>query len=230
MRICVISDIHSNVFALKAALKEIDELHPDKIICLGDIVGNGAFPEETVEVFRKRRDIISVKGNHDAIVLMDLSSWSHNDPRVNMFRWQAKVLTSASKKYLAELRKEYRFVYGGKEIVCFHYPIMRGGRFYPPEHLPTDEQIARMFAKERGDVFFFGHEHTGSFHEIDGRYYLNFGSTGNLVEENSARYGVTDITADGKVKYELKKAYYDDSVYREKTKIISDVLNSAKRQ
>ena len=43
MRYAVITDVHANVFALKAALKEIDLLKPDKIICLGDIVGGGAY-------------------------------------------------------------------------------------------------------------------------------------------------------------------------------------------
>lgn len=229
MRICVISDIHSNVFALNAALAEIDELKPDKIICLGDIVGNGAFPEETVEVFRKRKDIIAVRGNHDAIVLLDLTAWSDTDPRVNTFRWQSKVLSTASKEYLSGLKKEYRFSACGKEVVCFHYPIGRGGRFFPPEYLPTDERVKYMFARERGDVFLFGHEHTGSFHELGGKYYLNFGSTGNLVEENRARYGVVDIT-DDKISYHLKKAYYDDGYFRRCTEKIIKVLNSPERQ
>ncbi|MBQ3219745.1 MAG: metallophosphoesterase, partial [Clostridia bacterium] len=65
MRYAIITDVHANVFALKAALKEIDELKPDKIICLGDIVGGGAYPDETVQLIKKRGDILCVKGNHD---------------------------------------------------------------------------------------------------------------------------------------------------------------------
>ena len=230
MKICVISDLHSNVFALDAALKEIDALKPDKIVCLGDIVGNGAFPEETVSVLRKRRDIKAVRGNHDAIVLLDLFVWNNGDPRIDVFRRQSEILSPASKKYLAALPKEIRFEACGKKVVCFHYPIAKGGRFYPPEYLPTDDRIKKMFAREKGDIFLFGHEHTGSFHEIDGKYYLNFGSTGNLVEKNAARYGVVEISPDGKVTYEPKRAYYDDSEFREKTKEMLEVLNSSKRQ
>lgn len=230
MRICVISDIHSNVFALEAALKEIDALRPDKIVCLGDIVGNGACPEETVSVFRRRGDIKAVKGNHDAIVLLDLSVWNNGDPRIDVFRWQSEVLSPSSKNYLARLPKAIRFEASGKEVVCFHYPIAKGGRFYPPEYLPTDEQIKAMFVREKGDIFLFGHEHTGSFHEIDGKYYLNFGSTGNLVEKNAARYGVVDILPDGKVSYELKKAYYDDNEFREKTNKMTEALKNRNRK
>ena len=87
-----------------------------------------------------------------------------------------------------------------------------------------------MFMREKGDIFLFGHEHTGSFHEIDGKYYLNFGSTGNLVEKNAARYGVVDILPDGKVSYELKKAYYDDNEFREKTNKMTEALKNRNRK
>jgi len=55
-------------------LKKIDELRPDKIICLGDIVGNGFYPEETVSLLRARKDVACVKGNHDIFVTMDLKN------------------------------------------------------------------------------------------------------------------------------------------------------------
>ena len=61
MRYAVITDVHSNIFALRAALFEIDKLHADKIICLGDIVGNGFYPDETVSLIRERGDIECVK-------------------------------------------------------------------------------------------------------------------------------------------------------------------------
>jgi len=45
-RIAVVSDIHSNVHALEAVLKRIDDIGVDAIYCLGDIVGYGANPVE----------------------------------------------------------------------------------------------------------------------------------------------------------------------------------------
>ena len=223
MRICVISDIHSNVFALEAALKEIDALRPDKIVCLGDIVGNGAYPEETVSVFRRRGDIKAVKGNHDAIVLLDLSVWNNGDPRIDVFRWQSEVLSPSSKNYLARLPKAIRFEASGKEVVCFHYPIAKGGRFYPPEYLPTDEQIKAMFMREKGDIFLFGHEHTGSFTRLGDKYYLNFGTLGNFLEKDCARFGILDIDGD-KLAYKAINAYYNDSVPRKKTEELNAIL------
>ena len=66
MKYAVISDIHSNLDALGRVLKEIDGIGVDKIVCLGDIVGYGANPNECVEVVREG-NIESVMGNHDIV-------------------------------------------------------------------------------------------------------------------------------------------------------------------
>ncbi len=224
MKICVITDIHSNVFALRAALADIDDLKPDKIICLGDIVGNGAYPEETVEIIRKRPDIECVGGNHDFIVLADLDKFPKDDIRLSMFRWQSKVLSGAAKRFLSGLKRELRFRAGEKEVVCFHYPRYKNGRFKNLIYMPGNEEVKTLFAGERGDVFLFGHEHTGSFTEIDGKFYLNFGTLGNLLEKDIARYGVVDISDNG-VGYELRKVGYDDSVFRNRTEELLKDLN-----
>ena len=40
-RIALISDIHSNMAALNAVLRDIDSQQVDSIYCLGDVVGYG---------------------------------------------------------------------------------------------------------------------------------------------------------------------------------------------
>lgn len=39
MKIGVISDIHGNINALDAVLKELENKNIDKIVCLGDLIG-----------------------------------------------------------------------------------------------------------------------------------------------------------------------------------------------
>lgn len=67
-RFAFISDIHGNLDALQAALRAIDRLGVDAIICLGDIVGYGPYPSECVEVVADRC-IYTVQGNHDLAVV-----------------------------------------------------------------------------------------------------------------------------------------------------------------
>ena len=223
MRYAVITDVHSNIFALKAALKEIDEQKPDKIICLGDIVGNGAYPEETVQFIRSRKDIICVKGNHDMFATIDLSKVPLCDSRLKMFKWQQRVLSKSAKAFLQDLPPIAFFNDCGKKIVAFHYPKNERGRFKDLVYLPSDEQVKELFKGLDGDLFLFGHEHTGSLTELNGKFYLNFGTLGNMLEKDSARYGIVDVTPE-KVAYKSFIAKYDDSLPRKRLQEINSLL------
>ena len=64
LRIAVFSDIHGNRHALEAVLKDIDAQEPDRIYCLGDLVGYGAFPNDVIEAIRSR-GIPTIMGNYD---------------------------------------------------------------------------------------------------------------------------------------------------------------------
>ena len=68
MRTAIISDIHGNLEALEAVRKTIKELSPDRVICLGDVVGYGANPEECVRTVIEEK-WPTILGNHDAAIL-----------------------------------------------------------------------------------------------------------------------------------------------------------------
>jgi predicted phosphodiesterase len=63
-RIAVFSDVHSNLPALQRVLDDIKEEGIGEIYCLGDLVGYDPFPNEVIEIIRKRR-IKTVQGNYD---------------------------------------------------------------------------------------------------------------------------------------------------------------------
>lgn len=62
--IAFISDIHSNTEALDACLKVIDGLPVKRILCLGDIIGYGPEPRETLAKVMQRAEF-SLQGNHE---------------------------------------------------------------------------------------------------------------------------------------------------------------------
>jgi predicted phosphodiesterase len=64
MRIAVFSNIHSNLPALEAVLKDIDRQGTDAVYCLGDLVGYAAFPNEVTDRIR-REQISTIMGNYD---------------------------------------------------------------------------------------------------------------------------------------------------------------------
>ena len=54
MKYAIISDIHANLEALNKAMSIIEEKQSDEIVCLGDVVGYGANPNECVDIVRGR--------------------------------------------------------------------------------------------------------------------------------------------------------------------------------
>ena len=66
MRYAIISDLHANIDAVKETFARIDGLGVDTVVCLGDVVGYNANPNECVEILAER-DILTVLGNHDAV-------------------------------------------------------------------------------------------------------------------------------------------------------------------
>jgi len=66
----IISDIHSNLEALEAVLKDIDSQGITEIYCLGDIVGYGPNPRECIDLVMQRCKVCLL-GNHDQGALFD---------------------------------------------------------------------------------------------------------------------------------------------------------------
>lgn len=64
MLVAVISDIHANMDALQAVLRESDARGVEQVACLGDVVGYGPEPAACVDLVRERCTF-TVLGNHD---------------------------------------------------------------------------------------------------------------------------------------------------------------------
>jgi len=101
MRYGIISDIHSNLEALRAALEQIGEV--DAYICPGDFVGYGADPNECCDIVRGLAPI-SVVGNHDAAVVGSFGLAWFNPIARAAAEWTASVLSEPNLAYLGRLK------------------------------------------------------------------------------------------------------------------------------
>ena len=68
MRIGLLSDVHANLFALRAAIDRLRAEGVDTWMCAGDLVGYGPYPNECVETVAEL-DPTCVAGNHDLMLL-----------------------------------------------------------------------------------------------------------------------------------------------------------------
>ena len=64
----IISDVHSNIESLGAVLEDIAKHDVEDIVCLGDIIGYGPDPEESIDAIEKQCRFC-LSGNHDYAVL-----------------------------------------------------------------------------------------------------------------------------------------------------------------
>jgi 3',5'-cyclic AMP phosphodiesterase CpdA len=103
MRVAVITDVHANYRALEAVLEEIDAERIDVVWCLGDTVGYGPRPNECCDAVSSRSSY-SLVGNHDLVVLGELSISDFNDDAAEAALWTSQVLTKESRAFLEPLQ------------------------------------------------------------------------------------------------------------------------------
>lgn len=60
----IISDIHSNLPALRAVLEDIESRGIARIVCLGDVIGYGPDPVECWRLVNEKCEVV-IRGNHD---------------------------------------------------------------------------------------------------------------------------------------------------------------------
>lgn len=102
MRYGIISDIHSNLPALNSVIEELNKRKVDKILCLGDIVGYAASPNECCELVRKISNF-TVMGNHDSGVagFTPLSAFSKSAQEACI--WTTQNISSENMEWLKNL-------------------------------------------------------------------------------------------------------------------------------
>jgi predicted phosphodiesterase len=102
MRYAFISDIHANLEALESVLDDINSQAIDQIICLGDIVGYGANPNECADIVKKKCPTILL-GNHDAAAVELLSTQHFNIHAKIAIEWTTQSLRKEVKETLMGL-------------------------------------------------------------------------------------------------------------------------------
>src|SRR4030042_1786495 len=103
MKAAIISDIHSNLEALQAVIKDIKKRRIKKIFCLGDLVGYGANPNECIDLCYSEADIV-IAGNHDWAAIDKTDVALFNPIAANAITWTKKQLTRSNINKLQKVK------------------------------------------------------------------------------------------------------------------------------
>ena len=89
--IALISDIHSNIEALSAVFEDMEGFEVEQTYCLGDVVGYGPDPRETLDMVKDSAFILL--GNHEEGLLYTADSF--NDRARSALEWTRDQINSA---------------------------------------------------------------------------------------------------------------------------------------
>ena len=219
MRYGIITDIHNNVTALRAVMKQLEQRNCDRIICCGDMIGIGPDPEESVQEILRIPRLIAVRGNHESYLLEGMPTECPNEEHMSLeemehHRWEHHLLSEESVAFLRSLPKRIDFVTEGLRISVMHSCIDQKGRDSKSVMHPTEDDLLTMFADVESDVILYGHDHTPNVCKGD-KLYVNVGSLGcPSKSRNLARAGVLTVE-NGDPTLELLAVKYDvDEVIR----------------
>ncbi len=227
MRQAIISDIHSNLEALEAVLRDIDNQNIDHIYCLGDIIGYGPNPNEVTEIIKKRK-ISSVIGNHDAVITNpSLSKWFNTSARKSVIL-NIEWLQEENKSFIGTLPISIKtdsifMVHGCPPDSCLEYISWQ-----------NTNRMREIFHSFQQPICFVGHTHDEAYYELQddiiesqglktdpiyldltsNKYIINCGSVGQpRVDDKRAAYCIFD---DAKSMVVNRKIDYDVEITRGK--------------
>lgn len=204
VRIGVISDIHSNYDALQAVLSAIDSY--DALVCVGDLVGYGAQPNEVVSKIRSLKPEAVVMGNHDyAVSTGDTSGFVQH--AVQAVEWTLKEISEENLRYIAALRSKMTFTVDGISIALVHGSPRDPLNEYVYPGYP--EFILRSLVDEaETEMLLLGHTHIPFSFEFDSKLLGNPGSVGQPRDgDPRASYAILDLSAG--IKFQIHRIAYD---------------------
>lgn len=119
MKIGIVSDTHSNSYALEAVLKHMSSVGVDIKVHLGDIIGYGPKPNETLALTLENFNYI-VMGNHDLAVIDPRESEYFNPQAKKAVEWTRGKLSENEIEVLSNLRyghllNDILFVHGSPQ-------------------------------------------------------------------------------------------------------------------
>lgn len=157
MKVAVISDVHAHVDALEGVLAEAELASVDEVWFLGDAVGYGPFPNETVARLRAAA-AVNIAGNHDLLVAGRLKFGEYRDhsmTAIDSANWTKVELSEDNLEWLKQLPKT---------DVRADFNLYHGARNSSLTYVLDNHDAASLFDSVRDDAgtakhFLLGHVH-----------------------------------------------------------------------
>ncbi len=215
-RIALISDIHGNLVALDAVLRDIAARGVSQIVCLGDVALSGPQPHECVARLREV-GCPTVMGNCDALALRQRREGPTPEVMAAYARfgawvaatdlWSAQALSDDDAAWLATLPLTTSIPLGpDATLLCAHgSPQSFNHRLLAESDAQSDERLAELLGPVTATALASGHTHLPMRRRLGALTIVNPGSVGLPMANDAgmivnpagyAEYGMLSWTAE----------------------------------
>lgn len=169
MRYAIFADVHSNLQAYEAVIKDSKDNDVADYLCAGDIVGYGAQPHECIKL---TKDIAAkaIVGNHDCAAVAGIETGNFNQHARCAVLWTQAQIDDIEADYIRSLK----FIYEEDDITLVH-----GSLYHPEEfdYVLDISEAGRSMRIQTTQLCFIGHTHVPE---------IFFASEKGPIEESSA--------------------------------------------
>ena len=179
MRIAALYDIHGNLPALEAVLRDVHHARVDRVVIGGDVVP-GPMPHECLELLRELDlPVVSIRGNGESAVLAELAG---RDPGVpepvrEVIRWTASQLSDSDRALLAGWPATFEVATAGLGRVLFCHATPDSDTEVFTRRTPV-VRVSSLFQGVAADLAVCGHTHMPFDRSIGELRLVNAGSVG----------------------------------------------------
>lgn len=195
MKIAILSDIHSNIYALNQVFSSIEKECIDTILVCGDLIGYYYWPSEVLRLLRSDPRVICIAGNHE-VILSDIiahpeKSEFYRKKYGSGYDFCFEQLEATEIQWLVELPVSLRLTLGGCKFYLSHGGVDSIDRYIYPD--ASIEQLnANLYD---ADFTIFGHTHYPFAHVAGDKILINPGSVGQPRDVGGlASYVVLDLS------------------------------------
>jgi putative phosphoesterase len=185
MLIAFISDIHGNLPALEAAVADAKARGASRIVCCGDMMGYGPFPDDVCNFLKKRR-IPTIIGNYDRKVIEvakqgKSAAAEMKSKKLKILLWTVEHTSSQTRHYLSGLpdHLELKLPSGHNLLVVHGSPLSMDDAIYPSI---TRQGLEAKLSDSRPDILVCGHTHIPFVKHAGVILIVNCGSVGHSVD------------------------------------------------
>lgn len=210
MKIAILSDIHANIEAFLAVLKDCALEEVANIVVAGDLIGYYYWPKEVVEIIMKDNRFTCIRGNHEDILVeslrCEIAAERYRKKYGSGYDVCKKTLSSDQLLWLTKLPVSAELVING-----IHFSVHHGSPTSTDEYIYPDsaEDVFARCSVAR-DFTILGHTHFPFIYCKGGRTLLNPGSVGQPRDfGGQACYTVINLTNKS---IRFKRVPFDTSV------------------